>query len=145
MKVLIALDDSEISLRAAREAHRLFGAADYLVVNVSRRVVPWLVAGQFGMVYPVDVAELVSGGLDDSSLAEKIDSAGLESAEVLTFDGDPAVAICGAAETHDVDVVVVGSHDKGVLRRLVDPSVAQAVVQGTYRPVLVVSGVAPSD
>ena len=48
-----------------------------------------------------------------------------------------------AAEEHDVDVVVVGSHDRGMLSRLLDPSVAAGVVRGTYRPVLVVSGHSP--
>jgi nucleotide-binding universal stress UspA family protein len=59
---------------------------------------------------------------------------------VLESYGDPARVICMTAEEQDVDAVVVGSHDKGLLRRLLEPSVAQAVVQGTHRPVLVVSG-----
>ena len=145
MKVLIALDDSEISLRAASEARRLFGDVEYLVVNVAQTVVPWLATGEFGMVYPTDLADMGLGGLDETTLVEKSEAAGFEPAEVLSVDGDPAKAICDAADRYDVDVVVVGSHDKGVLRRLVDPSVAQAVVQGTYRPVLVVSGTAPTD
>ena len=51
--------------------------------------------------------------------------------------------IAAAAEEHDVDVVVVGSHDKSALRRLFDPSVAVGVVRATSRPVLVVSGDQP--
>jgi hypothetical protein len=39
-KVLIALDDSPILLRAAREAARLFPDAEFLVVNMTRRTAP---------------------------------------------------------------------------------------------------------
>ena len=142
-KVLIALDDSPISLRAAREAARLFPAAEFLVVNVTSRVVPWI-AGDFGAVYPAILADMPAIGLDDEQLAAQADALGLEDVTVLPLEGAPAAAICEAAEANDVDVVVVGSHDKSILRRLLDPSIAQAVVQGTYRPVLVVSGTPPA-
>ncbi len=144
MKILIALDESTISRRAAREARRLFPDGEFFVVNVSRRTVPWLGAGEFGMVYPAEAVTLPEEGIDDEQLTSLAASAGIVPADVLTVVGDPAHAICEAADAQDVDVVVVGSHDKGVLRRLIDPSVAQAVVQGTYRPVLVVSGAPPT-
>jgi nucleotide-binding universal stress UspA family protein len=140
VRILIALDESLISLRAAREAGRLFGDAEYMVVNVTRHAVPWVAAGAFGTVYPVPLTELRPSRLDEDELRTLAEQAGIHAAEVLPEFGDPASAICDAAEEHDVDVVVVGSHDKGVLRRLIDPSVAQAVVRGTDRPVLVVSG-----
>lgn len=143
MKILVALDDSAISARAAREAARLFPDRDFHVINVSRVVVPWVTA-DYGTVYPLHLAELPVDGLTEDALAERVERAGIESAEMVLVEGDPAEMICAAAEALDVDVVVVGSHDKGVLRRLMDPSVAHAVVQGTYRPVLVVSGEAPT-
>jgi nucleotide-binding universal stress UspA family protein len=144
VKVLVALDDSPTSLRAAREASRLFPTAEFLVINVNRRPVPWIAEGPFGMVQPVLMQDLPIIGLDDEHLAELAELAGIEDADTLTAIGDPASMICAAAEQHDVDAVVVGSHDRGVLRRLVDPSVAQAVVQGTYRPVVIVSGLPPT-
>jgi len=142
VKILIALDESPISLRAAREAGRLFGDAEYLVVNVTRHAVPWVAAGGFGTVYPIPLTELRPSRLDEDEVLALAEHAGIHASEVLPEFGDPATAICEAAEqcVVDVDVVVVGSHDKGVLRRLLDPSVAQAVVRGTDRPVLVVSG-----
>lgn len=143
LKVLVALDDAPISLRAAREAARLFPEAEFLVVNVASVVVPWIPGGEFGGVYSTAIVDLQSEAPDDDQLAARAAEAGIAEVEVLRLGGDPAAAICEAAETHDVDLVVVGSHDKGVLRRLLDPSVAQAVVQGTYRPVLVVSGSPP--
>jgi len=143
-KILVALDESPISLRAAREAERLFPGAEFVVVSVSRHVVPWIPAGSFGPIYPVTFADLTSHRPDEESIPELAEQAGLEDAEVLELHGDPASVICIAAEEQDVDAVVVGSHDKHLLRRLLEPSVAQAVVQGTHRPVVVVSGEPPT-
>lgn len=142
MKVLVALDDSEASLRAAIEAHHLFPDGEFFVVNVSRRSAPWLV-GDYGMGYLADMSMYADMVPDPSHVSSLAAAAGIADPDVEAVVGDPAGAICDAAEAHDVDVVVVGSHDKGMLRRLVDPSVAQAVVRGTHRPVLVVSGHPP--
>ncbi len=117
------------------------------MVKVTEVSMPWVAGaefGSFGMVYPATVAELAMEHPDPAELSALAQTVGLDDAALLNPTGDPASAICAAAEAHDVDVVVVGSHDRGVLRRLIDPSVAQAVVQGTYRPVLVVSGEPPS-
>lgn len=149
MKVLVAMDGTPESLRAGREAARLFHDAEFLVIKVTQLSIPWMVGGEFGMVYPTTSADLMVDRPDITELKQLADTVGLEDAKVLNPVGDPGAAICQAAETHDVDVVVVGSHDRGVLSRLISPSVADAVVHGTYRPVLVVSGTpstaAPSD
>jgi nucleotide-binding universal stress UspA family protein len=144
MRVLVALDERPISRRAAREAARLFPDALFLVVNVTRRGVPWVVRGPFGAVYSSRSDDFAADELDEDTLTATAEAVGLEHIEALALEGDPATAICEAAEAHDVDIVVVGSHDRGVLWRLLDPSVAQAVVRGTYRPVLVVSGQPPA-
>ena len=142
-KILVALDESPISLRAARAASALFPDAEFLVINVTRLVVPWVMAGEFGAVYPMRSADIAALTPDEAELEAIAHEAGIDDPVVLTPVGDPATSICEAAERHDVDVIVVGSHDKGVLRRLMDPSVAEAVVHGSHRPVLVVSGTPP--
>ena len=146
IRVLLALDESVASFRAAREAARLFRAdAEFLVINVAQLPAPWLPLGGFGVVsmplpsWDVDDVQLPS----EADLLQRAGEAGASPAEVLTPVGDPVECICAAAEEHDVDVVVVGGHDKGFLTRLFDPSVSAAVVRGTHRPVLVVSGTGP--
>jgi nucleotide-binding universal stress UspA family protein len=52
--------------------------------------------------------------------------------------GDPSEAILRAADSHDADVIVVGSHDRGWFSRLVRPSVSSDVVRHAHVPVLVV-------
>jgi nucleotide-binding universal stress UspA family protein len=137
MKVLIALDHSECSEHAARQAMRLFPDAEVLAINVAQMPVPWVVEG-YGAVYslppnwPPPADELRAG------LQHDVDEAGLPEVELITETGDPASRICHAADDHDVDVIVVGAHQKGLWRRLVDPSVSTEVVHEATRPVLVV-------
>ena len=118
------------------------------MINVARRAIPWVGDGGFGAGYPmeygaafpIEAAELPAISLHDDELGTLAVEAGLDSAELLTVEGiDPAQAICVAAEEHDVDVIVVGAHDKGMLDRLLNPSVSNAILEGTNRPVLVVN------
>ncbi len=162
-KILIAVDDSETSVRAAHCAHELFGDdAQYTVLCVATSIpVMW---GEFamgsGMAYPLAVAPGgYTGGVpfvvsdpvthDDSGkvvtavdIAEKtaIDvatDAAIPSPRTIGEQGDPALAIVEAARKYEVDVIVVGSHDRGWFSRLLSGSVATAVVRSSEIPVLV--------
>jgi universal stress protein A len=148
MKILIALDDSAVSARAAREAARLFAGAgaEFLVISVSPLPVLWAGGAGYGTVVPLVMTPPMPE-LDEQAeqdLIARAEAAGVLDAEAHTATGDPVGVICRAADEYDVDVIVVGSHDKSALRRLIDPSVAVGVVRETYRPVLVISGVPPS-
>ncbi len=149
MKVLIALDESPVSARAAREAVRLFSGADteFLVISVTRFPQMWAGGGGYGIIapLPMDIAWRDDDGAAENDLVARAEAAGLPDAEALTTTGDPVHLVCVAAEDNDVDVIVVGSHDKSAFRRLIDPSVAAGIVRETYRPVLVVSGEPPRD
>ncbi len=151
MKILVALDDSPVSARAARSAVQLFGSrsdAEFLVINVSSVPTPWAGTAEFGLVGPLmmDPRWLELDRRDDDDLERAlIDEAaalGLRDAKPIVRLGNPVEQICSAAEAHAVDVIVVGSHDKSALARLFDPSVASGVVRGTHLPVVVVSGTA---
>ncbi|MEX0847352.1 MAG: universal stress protein [Ilumatobacteraceae bacterium] len=149
MKILIALDDSPVSARAAREAARLFAGVgvEFLVISVSTLPMMWAGGPGYGMVTPMVMYPALfepSENAEDDLVA-RAEAAGVADAEPHNESGDPVSVICRAAEAHNVDVIVVGSHDKSALRRLVDPSVAAGVVRETYRPVLVVSGEPPDS
>jgi len=140
--VLIALDESPVSRRAAREAARLFGAARtrFLVVNVARTPASWIPVGGFGLVsVPPPGWEEKMLLPDEDELARQAEEVGVTDPEILSEVGDPVDAICTAAEEHDADVIVVGSHHKSFLARIVSPSVSAGVARGTDRPVLIVS------
>lgn len=152
VKVLIALDDAAVSSRAARAAVRLFdGQADteFLVINVSNLPTAWVGNTAYGAVGRLMVdPRWLEPGNDNDELQERLliahaAAAGVPDPEVIVRPGDAVHQICTAAAEHDVDVIVVGSHDKSALRRLFDPSVAAGVVRDTYLPVLIVSGTPP--
>ena len=153
MKVLIALDDSPTSARAARVAVGLFARrpdTEFLVINVSPVPTMWVGGAAYGSVgtlmmdprwlHPTAEHEAEDG----RQLMAEAAAAGVPDPEVVVRPGDPVRQICAAAAEHGVDVIVVGSHDKSALRRLFDPSVAAGVVRDTYLPVLVVSGTPPA-
>lgn len=159
-RVLIAVDDSETSISAARAAHRLFGDdADYIVLNVSPNPVVWGEdAYQFGQVYPVamPMAGVDSGfpfairppggaepgapidrAAEAAHTAEGVaTAAGLGDATPIGDTGDAAHAIVTAAINHDADVIVIGSHDRSWFSRLVMPSVSGFVLRESNVPVL---------
>ncbi|MGZ4679698.1 MAG: universal stress protein [Ilumatobacteraceae bacterium] len=162
-QVLIAVDDSERSVHAARVAYNLFGDnATYTVVNVAdQSTMMW--GGDslmWGVGYPVLMApsglvgvapHLTAGAV---ASATEADGAPIEAAMQVALDvateadlpnpqvvgevGDPAQAILEAARHHQSDVIVVGSQDRSWLTRLFVPSVTGSVVKDAEIPVLVV-------
>ena len=164
-RVLIAVDETEDSMRAAETAHRLFGDdADYVAVSVAdARLDPalmtWWGAG-WGVTYPVPYGavwpyrtsatpggteatatdltpeELADAAADDARTVA--DESGLPNAEAIGEVGDPADAIVRAAEESAADVIVLGTRERGWFDRLINPSVTEHVVRHTDIPVLVV-------
>ena len=146
--ILIAIDESPVSLVAAREAARLFGDCPdvaFVIVNVTPVPNPWALAGSFSTVGPMFPSAAWVPPLpepdenDEARLTEEVRNAGVPDPNVELRVGDASEQICDAAEEWDADVIVVGAHEKSALRRLFDPSVTDAVVRSGSRPVLVVS------
>jgi nucleotide-binding universal stress UspA family protein len=159
--VLIAVDATDSSVHAVETAHRLFGDdADYLVLNVgagSYVPVP-IFPSEVGMITPMawapivhphgvagdagrDVAE--SAVISEADVAETIaqrtgEEGGLPDATALGIVGDPAGSIIDVAVDHAADVIVVGTHERGWLTRLLTSSVADEVRRESPIPVLVV-------
>lgn len=142
MKILIALDESETSVHAARVAAALFTpwGAEFVVINVTRLPKPWVDGAGYGVVavLPPDPAWFQPDHDDEVNLMERAEEAGVADPDAMVEAGDPVEAICSAANRHGVDLIVVGSHEKSALRRLFDPSVAAGIVRGSSVPVLVV-------
>ncbi len=144
MKILIALDQSLESRHAARTAVGLLGptGADFLVINVA----PVPVARSGSSLAFGAVASLEMGALGADHEAEQRDdieaaaaAAGIPGSDIEVVTGNPVIEICEAAERHAVDMIVVGSRNRPLLRRLLEPSVSSGVIRGSSRPVLVVS------
>ncbi len=158
--VLIAVDDTESSVRAAATAHRLFGdEARYTVLNVAHGTS--LMWGDeslpAGTPYPLFPGAGVIGGLPlalhaaaspDDVARHHVDEAerradevarkaGIADAHVVGDTGDPAEAILAAARDQRVDVIVVGTHDRTWFNRLFAGSVSDTVAKDADVPVLI--------
>jgi nucleotide-binding universal stress UspA family protein len=149
-RILVALDDSDASLRVALFVNRFFREVDaeVLGMNVARLPTSWMLANGVGTgtgVWPFPFADggypAWEAAFDDRVTAagtRVIEESGLEADETLLELGDPVAAIVEVAEERDIDLVVVGASEKGWWSRLLQGSVTAGLLHETLRPVLVV-------
>jgi nucleotide-binding universal stress UspA family protein len=149
-RVLIAVDDTDSSIRAARSALHLFGDdAEYTVISVDATtplswgedVMSWGIAYTLAVPPPgyVGAMPLILSHIDAAAeIAQDVaNQADLSVTHVVGEEGDAGTAIIKAAHEYDVDVIVIGSHDRSWFSRLLSPSTAAAVVRKSDIAVLV--------
>jgi nucleotide-binding universal stress UspA family protein len=157
--VLLAIDDSQDSRRAAAVAAACFGPdATYLAIYVDDRRpmstgMMWGAGVGWGGVYAypelyshlahrsreVDGATGPADAFDAAQEhAEELAASVGVVAEPLGDVGDPATAIVNAARAHGADVIAVGTHDRGWFEKLLSPSTTKELMQGSDIPLFVV-------
>jgi nucleotide-binding universal stress UspA family protein len=123
---------------AASIAHAT--GATIICVHVVEPVVP--AVGYTGLAEPMPIAD-ISDQLEDSAerqlpkLAECEECAGLNVEEVIVH-GDAAAEIVRVAAEREADLIVISSHGRTGLGRMIFGSTAEAVVRHARCPVLVV-------
>ena len=146
-RVMLATDGSALAIAAARRALDILGPdQEYLVVTVAAEPDPTgvasLAAGSgAGLALPDPetwdrLAEKARAAARDE-LDRTVGALGI-TAQARLLQGDPADALCQEAAAAQVDLIVVGSHGSGVLRRALLGSVSHAVLHHAPCPVLVV-------
>ena len=126
-RILVPLDDSEPARSALSEAFELFPSATIVVLNV---------------IDPSEFNSGVQGNLAGSvyeakqELAEDLFAEARTAAsehdvsiETVLETGDPVDLILDVAETEDIDHIVMGSHGRSGLSRIIVGSVAEAVIR----------------
>jgi nucleotide-binding universal stress UspA family protein len=114
--------------------------ATIICVHVVEPIVP--AVGYTGLAEPLPIAD-ISEQLEDSAerelpkLAECEECAGLNVEEIMVH-GDAAAEIVRTANERDVDLIVISSHGRTGLGRILFGSTAEAVVRHASCPVLVV-------
>jgi nucleotide-binding universal stress UspA family protein len=142
-KVLLTTDGSPLALHAARRAVALTPPdSEFVVLSV---VPPPVTAAGAGVGAPLmdptiseEVAEQEREAAEQS-VAEVLSELGID-AERLVAWGDPGTTICTVAEERAFDLVVVGSHGSGLMKRVLIGSVSHYVLHHATCPVLVVRG-----
>ena len=142
MHVLIATDGSPSSLDAARRAGELLRTADHVTLLSVVTEVPGEDAGGFeGSVYSAAEQdalwkqEMAEAGDELERTAATLTSATIDKRIEV---GDVGGTVCRVAGDLKVDVIVVGSHGRGAIERLLLGSVSDQVVRHAPCPVLVV-------
>lgn len=130
MKILLATDGSAAAHHALAEAVRLLPvrAAEVAVVAVTPPVglepMAGIAAYPAVTIAPLPDAQETTQHLEQARQA--LETAGIHPL-LLSRAGDPASQIIAAAEEFDADILVLGSHGRGALGRLVLGSVSDAV------------------
>ncbi|HWC67523.1 MAG TPA: universal stress protein [Acidimicrobiales bacterium] len=139
--VLIAVDGTEESHLAARRAKELFGdRAHYLVVAVAEPVPPVMTPAPVETVLPPDpeVVEAMAEQAEADAHEAALEDMQSVDPEILVGEGDPVGVLCATAERRNVDVIVVGSHERSWFSRFLDPPVRDRLVRSAPCSVLVV-------
>jgi nucleotide-binding universal stress UspA family protein len=132
-------DCGNYALAYAASLARKFSAS-IICVHVIEPIVPTV--GYSGMTEPLPIAD-ISEQLEDSAerelpkLAECEECSGL-TVEELIVHGEAASEIVRVAQERNVDLIVIASHGRTGLGRILFGSTAEAVVRHASCPVLVV-------
>jgi nucleotide-binding universal stress UspA family protein len=143
-RVLVATAGTEFDHQAIEEALVLLGSDhEYVFLTVERGLTAALAGGadpSYPVLVPEEAFEDAEQGAREEgrrSLQQILDGLGLR-AEIRVVSGDPGDQIIAVAETEKVDLIVVGSHHKGTLRRVLGRSVSDDVAHHAPCPVLLV-------
>jgi len=147
--ILLPTDFSEcgnFALSYAASLARTFKAS-IICLNVIEPIVPTV--GYSGMTEPLPIADIAEQ-LEDSAerelpkLAECDECNGIE-VEEMVVHGEASAEIVRVAKERDVDLIVISSHGRTGLGRILFGSTAEAVVRHADCPVLVVKPPSEED
>jgi nucleotide-binding universal stress UspA family protein len=144
-RILAALDGSEAAERALADAVRLGITADASIVLLHVMQPPVAAASPY-LPHTIQLTrdEMATREayqktyLDEVAHSDPL--AGRRVETRLVVDYEPAAAILDVAAEDGADLIVVGTHGRGGLRRMLLGSVADKVIRGTHRAVLVHRG-----
>lgn len=140
-KVLLAVDGSDLARYAAARAIDLAtNDARFTVAQVVRPAVAMDAMAAAGTVTPLvpdPIDEVTLREAADVEVAATVADLGIE-ADTCVVVGDPGHELCRLAAEGAYDLVVVGSHGSGLLKRALLGSVSHHVIHHAPCPVLVV-------
>jgi nucleotide-binding universal stress UspA family protein len=144
-RMLVALDGSETAERALGAALRLAITADAPIV-LANVIQPRVASASPYLPHTIQPAheELAAREQHLKCYLEEVGQRevlrGREVETRIIVDYEPALGILQLAEDTGSDLIVLGTHGRGGLRRMILGSVADKVIRGTHRTVLVHRG-----
>lgn len=137
-KILIAIDSSVYSMKAAKAgfslAHNLKAAVGLLyVVDKSKEVVN----ADLGIT--PEQSETVLLNEAEKTIEQYIRTYnGIDSIERFTPEGFPEQEIINIAKEWEADMIVMGTHGRSMIRKMLTGSIAEYVIKHSAIPVLII-------
>jgi nucleotide-binding universal stress UspA family protein len=131
-KILVPLDGSALAETAIPAAVQLAKQQHGTVVLMRAAEAPWL-SGEGVVEAQVAIVREAEGYL--GALADRLRADGCE-VDTSVWYGTPATSIVDAAKAQRTDLIVMTSHGRSGLGRLILGSVAESVLRGTPTPIL---------
>jgi nucleotide-binding universal stress UspA family protein len=142
-KILVPLDGSMLA-EAALSAACSFAERDGATISLLRAAEAMTLPG--GDTVDAQVTAIREGEEYLASVVRRLEDKGVRRVETHVWYGPPAAAIVEAAATQKADLIVMSTHGRSGLGRLVLGSVAESVLRGTTVPILIIrAGHAPVD
>ena len=131
--VLVPLDGSLLAEGALPRATEIAVASGATMILVRAAVAHTYPGGD-----PIEaqVAVIKDAETYLARVAERVRALGVKDVRCSTWYGDPAPAVIEAVEFNRPDLIVMMSHGRSGLGRLVMGSVAESVLRGTTTPIL---------
>ena len=132
-KILIPLDGSSLAELALDKVGQL--------VTKEHATITLLRAAEAHVMPPLDPVDAQVAVVREADayldhIAARLRERGFKNIETSIWYGAPASAIVEAAEVQKPDLIVMGTHGRSGLGRLILGSVAESVVRGTTAPIL---------
>ncbi len=151
MKILIAVDNTETGHQTLGQALRLLNlqAATVLLLSVEQPIVTPPTSNMPGFFSDSPELswqnEVEMANLEEERAKTTLDwaeeacqQAGVQFVVPRLEIGDPKHVICDVAKQEAVDLIVIGSHSKGMVERILMGSTSDYVLHHAVSPVLVV-------
>ena len=132
--ILLAYEERPVSARVLERTAELAKAFDANVIVTS--VAPILLTKGQGPWDPADPPARHREEVDHAAARQA--ELGLHGVETVVTGGDPGHAIVELADERKADLIVLGAHDGGLLSRLFEGSVGDAVAHHAHTDVLIV-------
>jgi nucleotide-binding universal stress UspA family protein len=136
-KVLVPLDGSRLAEMALPKATALLGDRPSATLILLRAVQATTLPGIDPIEAQAALVREAEGYLED--VAARLRDEGVPQVMTSVWYSDAAPAIVEAADVRHVDLIVMSTHGRSGLRRMVRGSVAESVLRGTPTPILLVS------
>lgn len=143
-KILVPIDGSDCSNKAidmARELALLYRSRLVLLhvgTDFHYQFYPISPFGADGVPFPqefIDKIERVAHEILEAGLARCVDLG--DKVETVFLEGKPAEVIIDYVDTHDIDMVVIGSHGTSGFKRFLMGNVANKVALSIEKPILI--------